>query len=120
MSLPSHADLESVIESDRSSGFCEFAAHLAAACIDWPKYGLVEPGDLLCELAGEMSGALTRAGIEQFLMRLPRSGSENWAHKAEACVAILELFRISGEERNVLTLDDLIRVQWKEYRDRSH
>jgi hypothetical protein len=112
--FPTNEELEAAIDADDVSSFKEFAHLLVSACTDWPTFNLKEPRDLIKELAREIPGQLTHSNVERFYKQLPASRSENWPHKLEACVAILELFR-SGKAESELTLEQLIQNQWSVY-----
>jgi len=112
--FPTNEELEAAIDADGGSSFKEFAQLLVSACTDWPTFNLKDTRDLIKELACEVPGQLTHSNIERFYKQLPASRSENWPHKLEACVAILELFH-SGKEESELTIDQIIRNQWSEY-----
>lgn len=112
--FPTNEELEAAIDVDGSSTFKEFARLLVSACTDWPTFNLSEPRDLIEGLACEVPGQLTHSNIECYYKQLPACRSENWPHKLEACVAILELFRSRNEESE-LTLEQLIQNQWSQY-----
>lgn len=113
--FPSSDELEAVIENGDSSSFTEFAHALLSACADWPTFNLKEPSDLIRELAREVPGQLTQSSIERFFKFLPTSQSENWPHKLEACVSILELFRCANENDRI-TIEQLVLGQWSKYK----
>lgn len=113
--IPANEELETAIEADGFSSFKEFAELLLSACTDWPTFNLKEPRDLIRELAQEVPGQLTHSNIERFCEQLPTSRCENWPHKLEACVAILELFR-PWKAESELTLEQLIQNEWGKYK----
>ena len=112
--LPTYAELEVAIEGDGAPEFIEFAQLLVNACIKWPTFNLKEPSDLVREVARELRGQLTQSNIEKFSQYLPVSRSENWPHKMQACVAMLELFQY-GRTNPEPTLDQLILDQWSNH-----